>query len=254
MEAIYESLGPMGKRVWLVISGLLGLILLAAGVFVTWLIFGALTAPVTCGDFHANKYGDVAVLTAYTGSQRSIVLPAEIEGASVVDFKGFTDESGMVEEVVIPDEMNDPVLLYLLYFPALQRYSVSDTHPTLMVRDGVLYSRDGRTLISYPQGRTGEAVIPEGVETIGPGAFFRTTASAVLLPDSLRTIADAAFGNALALRVLQLPAGVETISKDAFASEPDSCPTLRLIVPEGSAAHAYALENALPIEQVLPAQ
>ena len=63
------------------------------------------------------------------------------------------------------------------------------------VRDGVLYSADGKTLLLCPGGlvRDGAFSVPEGTEAIGPNAFLSTELRDMRLPSSLREVQTQAF-------------------------------------------------------------
>ncbi len=84
---------------------------------------------------------------------------------------------------------------------SLTEILVSDSHPDFQTVDGVLYSKDGTTLISGPAGKTGTLVVPEGVTTIKRGAFENGRITAVSLPKSLQTIEWGAFDDAPIRRV-----------------------------------------------------
>lgn len=53
----------------------------------------------------------------------------------------------------------------------LERIVVAEDHPTFCVRDGVLYSKDLKTLLFCPSRITGKLIVPETVEQIAEGAF-----------------------------------------------------------------------------------
>lgn len=65
--------------------------------------------------------------------------------------------------------------------------------------DGVLYSKDGKRLISWPTKKpfTG---IPEGVEEILGYAFYGCSMTEIVLPKSLRVLSDSAFVRCSKLR------------------------------------------------------
>ena len=81
----------------------------------------------------------------------------------------------------------------------------TDASPRLRL-DGVLFSADGKTLLSCPRDKTGEYVVPEGVEHIADYAFYKCEALlAVTFPEGLRTIGQEAFEGCQALRAVALP-------------------------------------------------
>ena len=101
----------------------------------------------------------------------------------------------------------------------LQSFSASATHPVFRVVDGVLFTADGKTLVAYPSGRKAETYrVPDGVETIGAGAFEDCLAlESVSFPDGLQTIGDNAFSNCDALQSVSFPDGLQTIGDYAFS-------------------------------------
>lgn len=82
---------------------------------------------------------------------------------------------------------------------------------------GVLYSKDGKTLILCPPGKTGEFVIPDHVKCIAPYAF-RTCKklSSIVLPTGIEEIPDGAFIGCWGLEKVNLPHGLKRIGKHAF--------------------------------------
>ena len=75
--------------------------------------------------------------------------------------------------------------------------------------DGVLFSHDGKNLIYFPPGRTGEYVIPMGCELLTHLAFFRSSLSSVYVPDSLKSMQTYVFAHAVNLTDISLPAGID---------------------------------------------
>ncbi len=59
--------------------------------------------------------------------------------------------------------------------------------------DGILYSKDRKKLIKCPGGRTGDIIIPEGVESINDYAFSLSKISSVSFPESMNYIGRNAF-------------------------------------------------------------
>lgn len=112
------------------------------------------------------------------------------------------------------DDMNDP----FVYGVNLQNIFVPKENEYYKSVDGVLYSKDGKTLIAYPRDKEGECfIIPDEVIEIGQKAFFGAfNLKEVILPESLVIIGDSAFKNCVLIETITLPSKVEYIGKLAF--------------------------------------
>ncbi len=86
-------------------------------------------------------------------------------------------------------------------------------------------------LISAGTAKTGEVIIPDGVEKIGPYAFCQCEEiTSVVMPDSVTEIGEGAFAGCTGLASVRFPAGLESISEDAFYG----CAALASVdLPEG---------------------
>ena len=78
---------------------------------------------------------------------------------------------------------------------ALENITVSEANENFKSVDNVLYSKDGKTLVLFKKGMTGEYTIPSGVETIAPYAFQNCKLSKVTIPGSVKTVSEYAFQN-----------------------------------------------------------
>lgn len=74
-------------------------------------------------------------------------------------------------------------------------FKVAGNNPKYKSKDGVIYKKDGKTLLQYPLGRKSKRFnIPKGVVTIGKSAFeMAYNLRRVKMPSSLRKIGEAAF-------------------------------------------------------------
>lgn len=113
-------------------------------------------------------------------------------------------------------------------------YDVPENHPLYSVREGVLYSKDGKTLVDYPNGREAEHFdIPAGVECIGAQAFHTERLKTVSLPIGLKSIESGAFANCTRLQAISVPLTVTHLEEDAF----EGCISLeRISLPHGMTA------------------
>ena len=95
------------------------------------------------------------------------------------------------------------------------------THPmnkSLKTVDGILYTKDDKTLILCPPQKTGRVEIAEGTETIHEGAFKNCRINGVKFPESMRRIESSAFCWCRNLKVIEMNDGLEYILDTAFYS------------------------------------
>jgi hypothetical protein len=83
--------------------------------------------------------------------------------------------------------------------------------------DGILYSKDKKTLIACPSGKTATSfTIPNSVTRIEKSAFSYSRLTSVTIPDSVTSIREYAFFSSSLTSVI-IGSGVTTIEYSAFA-------------------------------------
>ena len=88
---------------------------------------------------------------------------------------------------------------------------------TYMAYNGVLYSKDGYTLVRYPEGLTATSfTVRSAVTTIGDYAFYNTKPTTVNLPSQLKKIGGCAFYSAKVTSI-SLPTTLTTLDHNVFA-------------------------------------
>ncbi len=183
------------------------------------------------GDFKIKN----GVLTAYNGSNRNIIIP---EGVVEIGSKAF--DYVEVDSVVFPSTLK--VINSWAFFqcrgkiktvriPAsvekiagdafidikLEAIKVDSGNKSYKSVDGVLLTKDGKSLVTYPIGKKGSSyTIPGTVETIRQFSFAYTSLQSIVIPSSVRTIANEAFYYARKLKSLTIPATVKTVLFTAF--------------------------------------
>ncbi len=94
---------------------------------------------------------------------------------------------------------------------------VEEGHPEYMSVDGVLYSKDGKTLLIVPPVTGTVYTIPEEVERISTYAFWNCEKlEQIHLPSGLREIGAYAFAGCVSLKEMEIPEGVTDVGFLAF--------------------------------------
>ena len=126
-------------------------------------------------------------------------------------------------------------ILYSFYDCTIDAYEVPEDHPLYQAIDGVLFSKDGKTLLAYPGGRMDEHYdVPAGVEHIWPYAFGTDYLKTISLPIGLKTIGNGAFSDCGRLQSIAIPLTVTEIGDYAFWG----CVSLELVsLPDGLTAN-----------------
>ena len=99
---------------------------------------------------------------------------------------------------------------------ALTAITVDSGNLNYAAQDGVLYTKDIKTLVQYPNGKSGATfTVPNGVETIGPSAFYSSTLTGVTLPEGMLAIESQAFQSA-GLTAASFPASLTSFTSGCF--------------------------------------
>ncbi len=111
----------------------------------------------------------------------------------------------------------------------VKRVDVDPKNAVYCSIDGVLYSKDLKTLVRVPCYYEGELSIPSGVVTIGKSACRKCAFEKIVLPDSAVKIDADAFYMCLKLKEADIGVGIKSIGNNAFAH----CQKLKtLVFPE----------------------
>ena len=99
----------------------------------------------------------------------------------------------------------------------LNSINVSSSNKYFSSIDGVLYSKDRKTLIAYPEGKGSSYNIPNGVTSIGDYAFsYQDGLTSVTIPNSITSIGSGAFYNCKGLTSVTIPGSITSIGSTAF--------------------------------------
>lgn len=141
-----------------------------------------------------------------------VIIQDEMEEIGSAAFYKCTD----LEEIFLPAGVSKIGSHCFGGCPSLVSIAVSNMNGSFVSDGTVLYSKDGKTLISAP-GVCGEYGVKNGVETIGAGAFdSNTSITGIKLPGSVKTIEESAFYGCISLKSIDL-CNTESIGSEAFA-------------------------------------
>lgn len=198
--------------------------------------------------------GEVTIL-GYKGADEKVVIPNEILGCPVTQIRVSAFADSDITELTLPDTMTEfkglkslaklktlnlPKGLKgfggnLLGIDSLENVNITDGE-NFTSKDGILYSRDGKTLVYYPQGRTGRFTVPEGVEAIESHAFRYSAIRSITLPETLKSIGSGAFSDS-GITTLDIPASVTEIGGRILGGNKELC-----ISAEESGDHTVNLD------------
>ena len=144
----------------------------------------------------------------------SITIPSNVTKIGEDSFKGC----GNLASVSIPASVTEIKDNPFLGCGNLTTITVDEGNPNYKIVDGVLYSKDDKTLIAYTIPKSGTTyTIPASVETIGSHAFDGCSGlQSITIPASVTRIGENAFEGCTGLTSIDIPASVETIESNAF--------------------------------------
>ena len=151
-----------------------------------------------------------------------LVIP---EGVRYI--RGFCPFMAMqIGTLVLPSTLED--FKFHMQFTNVGRYVLSEKNPWMVCVDDVIFSKDRKILLSYPNARPADGyTVPKGTEEIAEHAFYAgpyydgyllypVPLRALSLPLGLKKIGVEAFVGLDELVSLTIPPTVETISANAF--------------------------------------
>ncbi len=99
----------------------------------------------------------------------------------------------------------------------MESITIEEGNNHFIMKDGYLYTADGKKLIYAPTSTSGAFTVPEGVENIAPCAFMYSNVETCKLPNGLREIGHDAFKSCVSLSEINIPETVLSIGESAFS-------------------------------------
>ena len=154
------------------------------------------------------------ILRSLNGKPKHVFLPDGVKKISAPLLRLL----GSAETLRLGASFEELPELFPLAVRSLRSIEVSDKNPNFRSVNGVLYSKDGKTLLLYPcRKRARSFAVPEPVKTIAKYAFCRCEwLRSLFFPDTLRTLEEKAVFECSNLLEVYLPRLIETIHHKAF--------------------------------------
>ena len=190
----------------------------------------SIVLPDSVGEIGANAFAGTAGLEQIhlPAGLRTIGMAAFRDSAiGEIDLPEGLEKIGRaaflgcgLESVELPASLQETGSAPFARCEKLTEIKVSDGNPNYKSVDGVLYTKDGASLIQYPYGKDEvEYTVEEGTAEIGYGAFARAPLQKVNFPQTLVRIDNDAFFECYTLTSLELPDSLEQIGSMAFGRD-----------------------------------
>lgn len=167
-------------------------------------------------------YGVFNHCTALT----NINIPQNVNeiGAFAFQIDGWNYESGNISEI-----------------------TVDENNPNFKSVDGILFSKDGKTIVAYPVAKSGKYDIPADVNKIAEAAFGSCQKlTAVSIPEGVVDIPENAFTYCAALAEVKLPSTLKTIGKWGF----EACAFTSIDIPESVTSIDANAFDSTPLKNI----
>lgn len=162
-----------------------------------------------------------------------IVIPDEYEGVPVTKIADFSATNlEYVTEITIGKNVKEIGVWAFENNQHVVSFNIDDKNEYFCDVDGVIYTKDMKTLLFYPIAKDlidtkddngndikiSKYAIPDGVEIIRSKAFYKCGYLAeISIPDSVKRIEEKTFFRCEKIGEIKLPKSLEFIGKDAFS-------------------------------------
>ena len=131
-----------------------------------------------------SETGEMCI-TGYNGDSADVIIPESIEGHTVTMINIYFYNENM-RTVYVPAGVSG--LGIVDFNKKLENVYVDEANQTYKSVDGVLYTKDGKILVLFPNRPDKKAVISEGTEGIVYTAFNNSSFSEIFIPDSIKYV------------------------------------------------------------------
>ena len=219
-----------------------GVVAIADHAFADCVTLQSVVLPTGCNNIGDNAFSGCSYLD-------EITLNDDLSSIGAFAFLGT-----LITDLHLPSSLSDDMTGIVSSYSKIKNFVIPDNNPYYRSIDGVLFSKDGKTLIAFPSGRKEVYTVPDGTESINyfafggcmdlegvllprtvrqiePYGFFQCSSLLdIIIPESTISIGQNAFAYCSGLKSITISDKVELIDIDAFSD----CPALKDINNQGS--------------------
>ena len=219
---------------------------------------------------YTNRKNEIMIV-GLQDTVKEIKIPEKIKGKKVtviklLDFREITEDiadgSAIYEKIcntkpaesktrsiMIPryvEEISSDSFDQQEFLANLKKFRVSSKNKHFKAKAGVLFTKNGKTLLKYPNKRKASTYrISDGVKELSRYSFKRARVDCIFIPNSVKKIEHGAFIDSK-LKKISLPKNLRDIGSSAFAGtnlKEVAFPGSVKIIPEGCFADCSQLKK-----------
>ena len=173
--------------------------------------------------------GNNVTITGYNGTDTEIYIPSVIfdlgTNKTVTAIADSSFSSSVVNEINIPSSITTLEGAFD-DCTTLTNIKVSEKSENYSTQDGILFSKDGTTLLKAPRALSGQYIIPETVASFEEEAFRDCLLlTSITLPSGVTSMPQGLFSNCSGLTSINIPEGIMSIGNSVF----DGCTSLAAV-------------------------
>lgn len=150
-------------------------------------------------------------------SLENVVIPEGVTTVQLAMFSHCPSMKSLYLPKSVKSVITDVGMIIFAICDGMENITVDQDNPYYTSKDGVLFTKDMKTLVKYPPAKSDDYNVPDSVEKIEEYAFNQTKEiKKITLPDSVSTIGRCAFANNDSLENINIPNGVTSIGHFAF--------------------------------------